>query len=62
MAGDDADAKERVAEFIDALGFDVVDAGDLAAGKAYEPGTEVFNGRFNSDELSTKLRGSLVTA
>ena len=62
VAGDDADAKERVAEFIDALGFDVVDAGDLAAGKAYEPGTEVFNGRFNSDELSTKLRGSLVSA
>ncbi|GAA1495455.1 NADPH-dependent F420 reductase [Paeniglutamicibacter kerguelensis] len=62
VAGDDADAKERVAEFIDALGFDVVDAGDLAAGKAYEPGTDIFNGRLNSDELSTKLRGSLVTA
>ncbi len=62
VAGDDADAKERVAEFIDALGFDVVDAGDLAAGKNYEPGTEVFNGRFNAGELSTKLRGSLVSA
>lgn len=62
VSGDDADAKERVAAFIDALGFDVVDAGELAAGKNYEPGTEVFNGRFNSRELSTKLRGSLVSA
>lgn len=62
VAGDDADAKERVAAFIDALGFDVVDAGDLASGKRYEPGTEVFNGRFNSHELSMKLHGSLVSA
>ena len=62
VAGDDAEAKELVAGFIDALGFDAVDAGELAAGRAYEPGTDVFNGRFTSGELSAKLRASLVSA
>ena len=61
VAGNDLVAKNQVAEFIDALGFDVVDAGDLAAGKNYEPGTDVFNGRFDVDELSAKLRGTLVS-
>ena len=39
------DAKELVAGFIDRLGYDPVDAGPLAAGAAFQPGTEIFNGR-----------------
>ncbi|EMR00532.1 coenzyme F420-dependent NADP oxidoreductase [Paeniglutamicibacter gangotriensis Lz1y] len=62
IASDDTEAKARVAAFIDALGFDPVDAGDLAAGRAFEPGTDIFNGRFSADELSLKLHASLVTA
>ena len=60
VAGDDADAKERVAAFIDALGFDAVDAGELAAGARFEPGTEIFNGRFNEAELAGLLQRSLA--
>ena len=62
VAANDAAAKAQVAAFIDALGFDAVDAGDLASGKAFEPGTDVFNGRFNADELSEKLHASLIAA
>lgn len=62
IAGDHQAAKEQVAAFIDALGFDVVDAGALAAGKNYEPGTDVFNGRFSAQELSAKLLGNLISA
>lgn len=62
IAGDHQGAKDQVAAFIDALGFDVVDAGALAAGKNYEPGTDVFNGRFSALELSAKLLGNLISA
>ncbi|MDQ0093223.1 NADPH-dependent F420 reductase [Paeniglutamicibacter psychrophenolicus] len=62
IASNDAAATEQVAAFIDALGFDAVDAGNLASGRAFEPGTDVFNGRFNADELSVKLHTSLVAA
>lgn len=62
IAGDHQEAKDQVADFIDALGFDVVDAGVLAAGRNYEPGTDVFNGRFSAQELSAKLLGDLVSA
>jgi predicted dinucleotide-binding enzyme len=62
VAGDDENAKALVAEFIDVLGFDSVDAGELAAGRSFEPGTEIFNGRFNSDELAQELQRSLAAA
>ena len=39
IAGDDEAAKQRVAAFIDALGFDVVDLGTLADSWRIEPGT-----------------------
>jgi predicted dinucleotide-binding enzyme len=38
IAGNDAAAKRTVATFLDAIGYDSVDAGPLAAGRAYEPG------------------------
>ena len=36
IAGDDAEAKQRVAAFFDDLGYDVVDAGPLAEGWRFE--------------------------
>ena len=62
VAGDEDDAKALVAGFIDALGFDSVEAGDLAAGRSFEPGTDIFNGRFNAAELTQALQHSLAAA
>ncbi len=39
IAGDDADAKAAVAAFLDAIGYDTVDAGPLAAGRAFQAGS-----------------------
>ena len=39
IAGDDADAKAAVAAFLDAIGYDAVDAGPLAAGRAFQAGS-----------------------
>lgn len=55
IAGDDAAAKAAVAALIDRLGFDVVDAGPLRAGGAFQPGTPVYNVRQNADELRAAL-------
>jgi predicted dinucleotide-binding enzyme len=42
---------DRAAELVDALGFDPVVAGDLAAGVAFQPGTEVFGANVGRQEL-----------
>jgi predicted dinucleotide-binding enzyme len=42
---------ERAARLVDAMGFDPVVAGDLPAGVAFEPGTEVFGADVASDAL-----------
>jgi predicted dinucleotide-binding enzyme len=42
IAGDDADAKAQAAELLDQLGFDVVDAGPLAEGWRFQPGTPAY--------------------
>jgi predicted dinucleotide-binding enzyme len=42
VAGDDAEAKKAAIEFLDAIGYDAVDAGSLADGRKYEPGTEAY--------------------
>jgi 8-hydroxy-5-deazaflavin:NADPH oxidoreductase len=42
IAGDDPSAVETVGRLVDALGFDVVDAGPLAEGIRLEPGAELF--------------------
>lgn len=63
LAGDDAAAKTLVAEFIDRLGYDAVDAGPLAAGRAFQPATEVFTGSHQAAGLRALLRGaSALTA
>lgn len=51
MAGNHSQAKKTVGAYIDSLGFDAIDRGPLAAGKDYQPGTELFDSRFTSEEL-----------
>ena len=43
LAGDDAAAKERVADFVRAIGFGSVDLGPLASGRLMEPGGPFFD-------------------
>jgi 8-hydroxy-5-deazaflavin:NADPH oxidoreductase len=59
LAGDHDGAKELVAAFIDRLGYDPVDAGPLAAGRAFQPGTEIFNGSHTAEELGALLNTAL---
>jgi predicted dinucleotide-binding enzyme len=42
VAGDDAAAKAIVRELADDIGFDTIDHGGLAAGRAQQPGSAVF--------------------
>lgn len=42
IAGDDAAAKTVIVGLLDAIGFDVVDAGDLSEGWRFEAGTPVY--------------------
>ncbi len=46
---------EQAAAFVDALGFDPVVAGDLAAGVALEPGSEAFGANVGRDELARMI-------
>jgi predicted dinucleotide-binding enzyme len=55
VAGDDPDARAVVAELVERLGYDAVDAGPLAAGAALEPGTPVFEGRHDAAALRALL-------
>jgi 8-hydroxy-5-deazaflavin:NADPH oxidoreductase len=55
VAGDDDDARTLVGEVVDRLGYDVVDAGPLAAGRALEPGAEIFSGRHDAESLRALL-------
>lgn len=45
IASDDATARSAVAAVIDAMGFDAVDAGPLAAARSLQQGGEIFDGR-----------------
>ncbi len=42
LAGDDEAARAAVGAFLDRLGYDPVDAGPLAAGRAFQPDTPIF--------------------
>lgn len=55
LAGDNDDANAQVARFIDRLGYDPVDAGPLATGRAFQPGTGIFNGSHTADQLRSSL-------
>jgi len=55
IAGDDEAAKQRVASFIDTLGFDVVDLGALADSWRIEPGTPGYGAEDDADQLRAHL-------
>lgn len=55
VAGNDDEARTLVGEVVDRLGYDVVDAGPLAAGRALEPGTPVFSGWHDAETLRELL-------
>ncbi|GAA4953315.1 putative dinucleotide-binding enzyme [Nonomuraea thailandensis] len=50
IAGDDAAAKETVTAFLDAIGYDAVDAGPLAQGWRFQPGTPVYGNAYAGDD------------
>jgi len=55
IAGDDPEPKQTVAALIDEFGFDVVDAGALAQGRRFQPGTPAYNVRLTAEELRAAL-------
>lgn len=67
IAGDDPTDLDTVAALVDALGFDPVVAGPLAAGVRLEPGTDLFGANADADEIRARLdrfpqsaRGQLI--
>jgi 8-hydroxy-5-deazaflavin:NADPH oxidoreductase len=55
VAGDDGSARERVASFIQELGFDVVDLGGLAESWRIEPGTPGYGSVDDAGQLRAHL-------
>lgn len=55
VVGDDADARAVIARLIDDIGFDAVDGGPLANGRALEPGHPAFGRELSASELAALL-------
>jgi 8-hydroxy-5-deazaflavin:NADPH oxidoreductase len=56
ISGDDEEAKRTVAELIDQIGFDGVDAGTLAeGGRKHQPGTSAYTEGLHTEELRVRL-------
>ncbi len=51
IAGDEEGAKSTVTSLIDAVGFDVVDLGDLGEGRRVQPGTPAYGPRLDARAL-----------
>jgi predicted dinucleotide-binding enzyme len=69
IAGDDAAAKLVATEFLDAIGYDTVDAGPLAEGWRFQPGQPAYGPPYGSFEDPTgtpasaeKVRQALAAA
>ncbi|XVH33298.1 NADPH-dependent F420 reductase (plasmid) [Haloferacaceae archaeon DSL9] len=58
VAGDDAAAKETVADLIEQIGFASVDVGSLADGRVMEPGSEIYNNPMTYEQAREKMTGS----
>jgi predicted dinucleotide-binding enzyme len=52
VVGDDPDARAVIARLIDDIGFDAVDGGPLANGRALEPGHPAFGRELSARELT----------
>ncbi|MFD4420575.1 NADPH-dependent F420 reductase [Agromyces sp. NPDC058484] len=55
VVGDDAGARAVIARVIDDIGFDAVDGGPLANGRALEPGHPAFGRELSAGELEAML-------
>ena len=55
IAGDDTEAKKLVADLLDQLGFDVVDAGSLVEEKRFQKDTPGYCARLNREKLINAL-------
>jgi len=55
VAGDDAGAKRRVLELVEALGFDGVDAGTLDESRRQEPGSPVYGADLGAEGTRAAL-------
>jgi predicted dinucleotide-binding enzyme len=56
ISGDDNEAKRTVAQLIDEIGFDPVDAGTLAeGGRKHQPGTPAYTDGLPTSELRARL-------
>lgn len=55
VAADDAEARFAAALIVDALGFAPVDAGALANGRLFGPGTQIFNGGWRTAEQLARI-------
>lgn len=55
VAGNDANARAIVAEFLDRLGYDAVDAGMLASARTFAIGTPIFEGHWQRDDMKRLL-------
>jgi hypothetical protein len=55
VAGDDREAKARVIELLDELGFDGVDAGTIDESWKQQPGTPVYANDFDADGVKKAL-------
>ena len=56
ISGDEEQAKQEVAELIDEIGFDPVDAGALAeGGRKHQPGTPAYTEGLQTGELRARL-------
>lgn len=62
VVGDDEEARRTVAGLIDDLGFDAVDGGGLANGRALEPGHPAFGREHSAAELAALLDAERVLA
>jgi 8-hydroxy-5-deazaflavin:NADPH oxidoreductase len=58
LAGDDAAAKERVAGFVEAIGFGPVDLGSLDSGRLMEPGGPFFDADLTVAVARARLGGA----
>ena len=70
IAGDDADAKQAVSAFLDAIGYDALDTGELADSWRFENGQPAYAGAYAEDgdfdkpvrADAARLRGLLAQA
>jgi predicted dinucleotide-binding enzyme len=64
IAGDSASAKAAVTEFLDSIGYGTVDAGPLAEGWRFQPGTPAYGPPYGTfeDEKGTPASAEVVRA